>query len=61
MDQPGGLFLDRFDHLRMAMAGGDHGDPGGEVQEPVAVGILDHGAFAPRRHQRDRSACRKVT
>ena len=34
------------------MAGGHHGDPGGEIQKTVAVGVFDDGAFAPLRNQR---------
>ena len=36
----------------MAVAGGDYGDAGGEIEEAVAVHVLDDGAFAFVRHQR---------
>ena len=52
MDQPGGLLLDRFDHFRMAMTGGDDRNSGGAVEEAIAVDVLKHGSLAPRGHQR---------
>src|SRR5581483_3149835 len=39
----------------MAVAGGDHGDAGGEVEEFVAVHVLDDAAAAGFRDQRIRA------
>lgn len=44
MNQFRGLLLDRGNHLRMAMACGDDGDSGREIEEHVAVHVLDQGA-----------------
>ena len=52
VDQARRLLLNRLHHPRMAVAGGDHGDAGVEIQEPVAVDVLDDRAFAALRHQR---------
>ena len=46
MDQFRGLRSDGADDLRVAVPGGDHGDPGAEVQEPIAVHVLDQRAPA---------------
>ena len=40
------------DDLGVAVAGGRDGDPGGEVEEPVAVDVLDHRHLRPTDHQR---------
>ena len=37
-------FLDGGDHGGMAVPGGAHGDPGGEIDEAVAVHVPDFGA-----------------
>ena len=39
------LFLHRRDHLRVAVAGVEHGDAAGEVDEALAVAIPELGAF----------------
>src|SRR5206468_1525368 len=41
VDQPGRLVLDGGDDFRVAVAGGGHGDAGGEVEEQVAVHVVD--------------------
>src|SRR6185437_6945428 len=46
MEEAGGLALYGFDHARVAVAGGDDGDAGGEIEEAIAVGVFDHAAFA---------------
>ena len=49
------LLLDGRDHLRMAVAGGDHGDAGGKIEELVAVHVFDDEAAAALGHQRIRA------
>ena len=44
--------FDRRNHLRMAMAGGDHRDSGIEVEKPVAIHVFDDGALSAAHHQR---------
>jgi hypothetical protein len=51
VDQALGLLLDRLYHPGMAMAGRCNGDSGVEIEETVAVYVLDHRAFSARRHQ----------
>jgi hypothetical protein len=46
VDQLGGLLLDRGDDLGVGMAGRVDRDPGGEVEEEVAVDVLDRQAVA---------------
>ena len=46
MDELLSLLLDGFDHLGMAVTGGDDGDPGGKIQEAIAVHVPDLGALA---------------
>src|SRR5215467_4407417 len=41
VDQLGGLLLDCRHHLGVAMSCGNHGDSGGEIQEFVAVNVLN--------------------
>ena len=52
VDQLGGLLLDRRDDLRMRVAGRVDRDAGGEVEEQVAVDVLDGQAVATDRHDR---------
>ena len=52
MDQLSRLLLDGRHHLGMAMAGGGHGDAGGEVEELVAVHVFDAHAAAALGYQR---------
>ena len=52
VDELGGLLLDGGDHLRMRVPGGGDRDAGGEVEEQVAVDVLDGQAIAPDRHDR---------
>ena len=49
-----GLVLDRRDDLGMAVPGGGHGDAGGEVEEQVAVHVLDDAAAAALDERADR-------
>ena len=44
--------LDGVDHAGMAVAGGDDGDAGVQVEEAVAIDVLDDGAVAARDHER---------
>jgi hypothetical protein len=39
------LALDGFNHPRMAMACSNDSDSGREIQEAIAVDVLDNGAF----------------
>ena len=55
MDQFGGLLLDGGDHIGMAVAGGGHGDAGGEIEKLVAVDVFDHDAAAALGDQRIRA------
>ena len=50
--QLGGLLLDGGDDFGMAVAGGDDGDAGAEIQEDVAVDVFDERAAAASGHQR---------
>jgi len=43
--------LDGLDDLRMAVAGGRHGDAGVQVEEEVAVDVLDDRARAAAGHE----------
>ena len=52
MDELGGLLLDRGDDLRMGVAGRVDRDPGREVEEQVAVDVLDGQALAADGHDR---------
>jgi len=52
VDEVVGLSLDRLEHGRVAVAGRVDGDAGGEVEEEVAVDVLDRRALAPDRHDR---------
>ena len=52
VDQLGGLVLDGFDDFGMTVAGGDDGDAGGEVEELVAVDVVDADAAAAFGDQR---------
>ena len=52
MDQLGRLLLDRRDDLRVGVAGRVDGDAGGEVEEEVAVDVLDGQAIATDGHDR---------
>ena len=52
MDQVGGLLPDRGHDLGMAVAGRVDRDPGREVEEQVAVDVLDDEALAADRHDR---------
>ncbi len=40
------LILDGFDHLRMAVTGGDDGDAGSKIEEAIPVHVPDLGALA---------------
>ena len=44
VDEAAGLAGDGLDHLGVGMAHGRHAEAGGEVDEPVAVGVEDVGA-----------------
>ena len=46
------LLANRRDDPRMRMPDVGHGDPGGEVEETVAVHVLDHRPLRPPHHQR---------
>ena len=50
--QLGGLLLNGGDDLGMAVAGGGYGDAGGEVEELVAIHVLDHDAASALGDQR---------
>jgi hypothetical protein len=52
VQQLGRLILDGGDDLRMTVSGRGHGDAGGEVEEEVAVHVLDDGAAAALRDER---------
>ena len=52
MDQFAGLLLNGGDHIRMAVAGGSHGNAGGEIEELVAIHVGDDNAAALLGHQR---------
>ena len=52
VDQPARLLADRRDDLGMAMPGVGHGDARREVEEPVAVHVLDHRPLRALHHQR---------
>ena len=52
VDEAFGLPANGFDDARVAVAGGDDGDAGVEVEEAVAVDVVDHGAFAVVDDQR---------
>ena len=54
VDELGGLFLDGRDHLRVAMPGRGHRDAGREVEEEVAVDVLDRQPLPANRHDRVR-------
>lgn len=47
-----GLVLDGGGDVGMTMAGGGDGDAGREVEEQIAVHVLDHRPAAPGHHQR---------
>ena len=61
VEQLVGLVLDRGDDLRVAVAGGGDGDAGGEVEEQVAVHVLDDAAAAALDDQRIDAACTTAT
>jgi len=46
------LLLYRGHDSRMGVAGGDHGDPGGEVEKPVAVDVGDPAAASALHDKR---------
>ena len=52
VDQVARLLPDRADDRGMGVAGRGDRDPGGEVEEEVAVDVLDGHARAPHRHDR---------
>ena len=52
VNQFGGLLLDGGDDFGMAMAGGNDGDAGGEIEENVAVHVFYHRAAAALGDQR---------
>ena len=52
VDELGGLLLDRGHDLRVRVAGRGDRDAGGEVEEEVAVDVLDGQALAADRHDR---------
>src|SRR5690606_20518192 len=51
VDEVAGLALDGLDDLRVAVAGGGDRDPGVEVEEAVAVDVLDGAAGAAGGHE----------
>src|SRR5690349_1953677 len=55
MDQLGGLLLDRGDDLRVAVTGRVDRDAGGEIEEQVAVDVLDGKPVPADRHDRIRA------
>src|ERR1041385_92151 len=52
LNQFRGLLLDRLHHFGMAVSSGNHGDSGGEIQEFIAVNVLNNHAAAAFGHQR---------
>ena len=52
------LLLNGGDHLRMAVAGGDHCNAGGKIEELIAVDVFDDEAAAALGHQRIRTGVR---
>ena len=52
MNQAGGLVLNGFDDLGVAMPGGDDGNPGGKVQKAVPVRIFYDCSGGCFGHQR---------
>ena len=52
VDELGRLLLDRGDDLGVGMAGRVHRDAGGEVEEEVAVDVLDRQAVTADGHDR---------
>ena len=52
VEQVGGLAADRLDHPGVGVAGRADGDAGVEVEEQVAVDVLDQRAGPPPGHQR---------
>ena len=59
MDQFGGLVLNGLHHTRMAVPGRADGDSGGEVEEQVAIHVLEHQAVAAFDGQRIRPRVRR--
>ena len=55
VDQLTGLLLDGSDDMGMAVAGGGHGDAGGEIEELIAVDVGDDDAASALGHQRIRT------
>ena len=51
MQEPGGLFGDGLDDLRMRVPRRAHGDTSVEVEEDVPVDVLNHGARPAGWHQ----------
>jgi hypothetical protein len=47
-----GLLAHRGDHVGVAVTGRNGRDPGGEVEEAIAVDVLDRHAAAARHHER---------
>ena len=59
VDQAARLPADRRHDLGMRVPDVGHRDPGGEVEEAVAVHVLDHRARGPAHHQRIRARVRR--
>jgi hypothetical protein len=55
VDQLRGLLLDRLHDLRMTVPGGGDRDPRVQVQEAIAVDVLDHRAGGALRDERIRA------
>ena len=51
MNERPGLTLDGAHHVRVAVTGGDHGDAGAEIEEGIAINILNEGPLPPIRHE----------
>src|SRR5579872_70778 len=52
MNQRFGLALNRLDHIGMAMPGGNHGNPGSEIEKDIPIDVLDqHSAAVLRNHR----------
>jgi len=59
VEELSGLALHGFDDGGVAVAGGNDGDAGGEVEENVAVSVFDHGAASAAGDERIRAGIRR--
>ena len=53
------LLLNRGDHVRMAMAGRNHGNARGKIEELIAIHVFDHNAAAALGNHRIRTRIRR--